>query len=93
MEVNPALLRLPPSRSSGPDPLKLASQISRFGNRSDGMPPILVTRGMQGEMMINDGVTRAFRIARLRPDATIIVEVIDDRPISLAHLPTVKERL
>jgi hypothetical protein len=45
-------------------------------------------------MMINDGVTRASRIAKLRQGATILVEIIDERPNwSLEHLPRVKERL
>ena len=43
--------------------------------------------------MINDGVTRAFRVAKLLPQATITVEVIDDRAVSLKRLPLVKERL
>jgi hypothetical protein len=94
LNVSPLVLRLPPARRSGADPIKLADQIRRFGDGTTGMPPLQVTRGSGGELMINDGVTRAFRIARLRPEDTIKVEVIDDRPNwSFAHLPTVQERI
>ena len=94
LNVSPLTLRLPPARRSGADPVKLADQIRRFGDSDIGMPPLQVTRGSGGELMINDGVTRAFRFARLKPGATITVEVIDERPNwSFAHLPTVQERL
>ena len=94
VEVDPGNLRLPPARRAGADPFKLQEQIRRFGDSTSGMPLPEVTRGARGEMMINDGVTRATRIAKLRPGATIRVEVIDDRPAwSLEHLPLVKEKL
>jgi hypothetical protein len=93
LDVEPGSLRLPSGRSGGADPLKFDRQIRQYGDRADGMPPLLVTRGLRGELMINDGVTRATRIAKLRPDATIPVEVIDERPVALEHLPRVRERL
>ena len=94
VDVDPGRLRLPPARQSGADPFKLQEQIRRFGDSVAGMPPLEVTRGARGEMMINDGVTRATRIAKLGPQATIPVEVIDDRPTwSLEHLRLVKEKL
>ena len=94
VEVDPGTLRLPASRQSGADPFKLQEQLRRFGDQSAGMPPLEVTLGARGEMIINDGVTRATRIAKVRPGATISVEVIDNRPTwSLEHLPLVKERL
>jgi len=87
-------LRLPPSRRSGADPFKLADQVRAFGTTVQGMPTIQVTRGARDELMINDGVTRATRIARINSDAMIEVEVIDDRPSwNLDNLPRVKERL
>ena len=87
-------LRLPPNRQSGPDPFKLAEQIRQFGDRAEGMPAVQVTEASKGELMINDGVTRAFRIARSRGDATIRVEVIEHRPRwSIEHLARVRERL
>ncbi len=42
--------------------------------------------------MINDGVTRASRLAKLRPGAIIEVEVIDERlNWSIEHLPLVRD--
>lgn len=94
VEVDPGTLRLPAARQSGADPYKLHEQIRRYGDRSTGMPPLEVTRCARGELMINDGVTRATRIAKLAPGATILAEVIDERPTwSLEHLPLVKEKL
>src|SRR5258706_16379804 len=92
--VNPADLRLPPARHAGADPFKLADQIRRFGDSVAGMPPVQATLGHNDELMLNDGVTRATRIAKLKPSAIIPVEVIDHRPTwSFLHLPRVKERL
>jgi len=94
IRTDPGALRLPPSRQSGADPVKLAAQIGQYGGSLRGMLPVQVTRGKDGELMINDGVTRATRIAKLQPEATIEVEVIDDRPrISFEHLVRVRERL
>ncbi len=93
LQVAPSSLRLPPTRLSGADPFKLHEQIRRFGDRMDGMPPVLVIRGLDQELMILDGVTRAFRIAKLRPETTIEAEVVADRMVSMKHLPLVKERL
>ena len=94
VQVLPGELRLPHSRASGADPSKLAGQIARFGASADGMPPLLVSRAGNDEMMILDGVTRATRIAKLAPGVTIPVEVFDEYPgKSLRHLPRVKERL
>jgi hypothetical protein len=94
LDVDPGELRLPPSRRSGADPMKLAEQIRHFGDRTAGMPALQVTKGAREQLMINDGVTRASRIAKLRPRATIQVEVIDERPSwSLEHLPRVRETL
>ena len=92
--VDPGELHLPPTRRSGADRVKLAEQIRRHGDRTDGMLPVQVTLCGGGEMMINDGVTRATRVATLRPGDTIMAEVIDERPTwNLAHLPRVKETI
>ena len=53
------------------------------------MPPPEVYRGTDGELMLFNGVTRATRVARLLPGQTIRVEVIDDLPTPVGHLPTV----
>lgn len=94
LKVDPGELFLPPSRKTGADPFKLSEQIRQYGDQLEAMPPVQVTQTGEGDFMINDGVTRAIRIAKLRPGATIVIEVIDERPSwSLAHLPRVRERL
>jgi hypothetical protein len=92
--VNPLRLRLPPGRQAGADLIKLARQLQQFGSSMAGMPPVQVTRGAGGELMINDGVTRAVRVAKRCPGATISVEIIEDRPgVDLSQLKSVEESL
>ncbi|MDB5321868.1 MAG: hypothetical protein JWN40_3499 [Phycisphaerales bacterium] len=92
--VEPGLLRLPPSRKTGADPFKLAEQYRRFGESIVGMLPLEVTEGADGEMMINDGVTRATRVHRFAPPGTKVpVVVIEWRPrMILSAMPRVSER-
>jgi hypothetical protein len=89
LDVDPRTLRLPTSRRSGADPGKLQRQISLFGTAIAGMPPLLVSRGTDGELVINDGVTRATRVAKLLPGVVVRVEVIDDLPIAVGSYPSV----
>jgi hypothetical protein len=89
LDVDPRMLHLPTSRVSGADPTKLQRQIAKFGASMHGMPPLEVSRGSDGELMINDGVTRATRIAKLLPGVLVRVEVIDDYPAAVGHLPTI----
>jgi RHS repeat-associated protein len=92
LRVDPADLRLPPTRAEGADPFKLADQIKKYGTSTEGMPPIQVTLGANGEMMINDGVTRATRGA-MTPGTTVPVQVIEENPaLNLVNLPKVGER-
>jgi hypothetical protein len=94
IEVDPRTLHLPPSRWSGADPVKLTRQIAKYGNRTDGMPTPFVIRGKGGELMLEDGVTRATRVARLLPGQTVIVEVTGNRfKLDLSAFPTVGDRL
>ncbi|HUE72570.1 MAG TPA: hypothetical protein VMP01_16920 [Pirellulaceae bacterium] len=94
VHVDPGELYLPPSRAQGADPAKLARQIAKHGNRLDGMPPLQVTRGKDGNLRINDGVTRATRAAKLRPGVQLIAEVIADLPkLDVTRMPKVKEKL
>jgi hypothetical protein len=58
IEVDPAELYLPPTRSQGADSYNLARQIAKYGDALDGMPPLQVVRGRDGHLRINDGVTR-----------------------------------
>jgi len=92
-EVDPAELRLPPSRLSGADPWKLHRQIRQFGSSRDGMSPIFVFEGPDGVLEISDGVTRAARIAKLAPGQTVPVVVIGRYRRSRANSPTVKDKL
>jgi hypothetical protein len=93
LDVNPAGLHLPGSRRDGADSLKLQRQFARFGTSIMGMPPLEVSRGSDGELVINDGVTRATRIARYAPGIKVPVEVIGEIPIEGAAFPTVGQML
>jgi hypothetical protein len=75
-DVDPADLRLPSSRSSGADPVKLQRQIAKHGTSTAGMPPLLAYEGSDGALELYDGVTRAARVAKLLPATTVRVEVI-----------------
>ncbi len=89
LDVDPRTLRLPPSRRAGADPLKLRRQIARHGTSAVGMPVIEVSRGTDGELVVNDGVTRATRVVMLLRGAVVAVEVIDDLPIPVGAYPRV----
>ncbi len=94
LDVDPRTLRLPETRLDGADPTKFARQLSRFGKSSQGMPPIFVLRGANGELMILDGVTRATRIAKFVPGQAVRVEVIDEDPgRDVSSYPTVADKL
>jgi hypothetical protein len=64
IDVDPATLHLPGSRRDGADPVKLQRQFARHGLSIAGMPPLEVSRGTDGHLVINDGVTRATRVAK-----------------------------
>src|SRR5262245_203334 len=93
LDVDPRMLHLPPSRAAGADAWKLQCQYARFGASIQGMPIVEVSRGTDGELMINNGVTRATRVAKLLPGSTIRVEVIDDLPMPVGKLKTIRECL
>jgi hypothetical protein len=57
------------------------------------MPILEVSRGSDGVLMINDGVTRATRVAKLLPGTLVRVEVIDNLPIPVATFPKVSDKL
>jgi hypothetical protein len=93
LQVDPATLHLPGGRMGGVDPMKLHRQLARHGVSIDGMPPLEVSRGTDGELVINDGVTRATRVAKYLPGTWVTVEVTGLIPVPVGGLPTVKERL
>jgi hypothetical protein len=93
LDVDPRTLRLPPSRWSGADPVKLQRQIARHGKSVAGMPRVIVFRAADGELVIYDGATRATRVAKLLPGQTVPVEVIGDLAVPAAAYPTVGDRL
>jgi hypothetical protein len=93
LDVDPATLHVPGSRRAGADPYKLQRQIAKHGSSIAGMPPIQVSRGTDGELVINDGVTRATRAARYQPGVLVPVEVIDTLPIPGGQFPTIGDLL
>jgi hypothetical protein len=93
LDIDPRRLRVPPTRPTGADPFKLHRQIGLFGKSTDGMPPIVVYRGLDGEFMIFNGVTRATRIAKLSPGTFVRVEIIGRLKAKFGQLPTVEDLL
>ena len=93
LQTDPRTLRLPWSRSQGADPAKLARQISRYGDSTEGMPPLLVFRATDEELVISDGVTRATRIAKLSPGTKVFVEVTGTLSVPGSPMPTFGDRL
>jgi hypothetical protein len=87
-DVDPAEVRVPGSRASGADPLKLQRQITQFGASTTEMPPIWVYEGSAGVLEIATGVTRASRIATRAPGTLVRVEVIGK--LRRAHGPDPK---
>jgi len=93
LDVDPSTLRVQGIRRSGADPIRLHRQIAQFGKSMEGMPTLEVSRGTDGELVINDGVTRATRVAKLLPGVAVRVEVIDDLPIPVKSFPSIGELL
>lgn len=92
LDVDPRTLHLPATRPMGADPFKLQRQIAHYGTSTQGIPPIFVYRGTDGEFIIFDGVTRATRIAQLQPGTLVRVEVIGELSVPCAHLSTIGEQ-
>ena len=92
-DVDPGKLRLLPSRRQGADPAKLQRQIAQFGRSTVGMPPLEVFEGLDGVLIVYNGVTRATRIAKLVPGALVQVEVIGRLRRAFATEPTIGDVL
>lgn len=94
LDIDPGVLRLPPSRHQGVDPVKLQRHLAIFGTSLTGMPTLEVTVAADGELVINSGVTRATRVAKYFPGQLGRVEVIDCLPRwNVRKYPTVKDKL
>jgi hypothetical protein len=58
------------------------------------MPTLEVTEAADGDLVINSGVTRATRVAKLLPGQTVRVEAIGHLPKwNVSKFPTVKDKL
>lgn len=94
VEIDPLLLRLPGSRLGGADPIKLTRQFSKFGLSTQGMPDLVAIRGMNGEVQLLDGVTRATRVAKFLAGKKVRVVITHDYPtLDLSSFPTVGDCL
>jgi hypothetical protein len=93
LQVDPASLHLPGSRMDGADPMKLQRQVAKDGTSTEGMPPLDVKRGTDGELVIYDGVTRAMRLAKYLPGTPITVEVTGELRRPVGSLPKVGDKL
>src|SRR3954471_9169011 len=93
LDLDPCDLRVPSSRPTGADPIKLHRQIGKFGASAVGMPPIWVYQGTDNELVIFNGVTRATRIAKLAPGMKVRVEVVGKIRRPFGNLPTVRDLL
>lgn len=94
LQIDPRTLHLPSEREDGVDLFKLGLQYARHGDRFDGMPALEVARDGNGNLMIQNGVTRATRAAEVDPGRLIAVEVMEENPnLDFSHLPTVGERM
>jgi hypothetical protein len=87
--VNPRELRLPTSRPGGPDPAKLQRQLAAFGISGAGMPPPWVYECTDGALVIYNGVTRSYRLAKFAPGTLIKVEVVGRINRRCGQLPTI----
>jgi hypothetical protein len=92
-DVDPRTLRVPSSRPTGADPVKLQRQIARYEASSAGMPPPWVYEGTDGQLVIFNGITRATRIAKLAPGTLLRVEVIGKLRAAFGSLPTIGDLL
>ena len=93
MAVNPRTLHLPPSSFSDADPFKFHRRVAAHGSSTVGMPPLIVYRGKDGELVIADGVTRATRVARLLPGSLVTVEVVGNGRAAVGGYPTIGGRI
>lgn len=73
--------------------MKLQRQITKFGSSVAGTPNLRLSRGGDGELVIDDEATLVTRVAKLLPGVLVRVEVIDDLPIVVGSYPSVGDVL
>ena len=56
--------------------MKLDRQLADHGITTEGMPPLEVMRGSDGDLVIFDGVTRATRVAKYLPGTEITLRLL-----------------
>ena len=76
----------------GADPLKLQTRIARFGSRPRDACP-WVYESSDGVLIVYNGSTRATRIAKLAPGATIRVEVVGKLRRAYAGEPKIGDQV
>ena len=69
--------------------MKLQQQIAQFGTSVQRNASVGGQSCADGEFVVNNGVTRATRIAKLLPGVPVRVEVIDDLPIPVGSFPSI----
>jgi len=96
-QIDPAELRVPPSRAQGADPEEAlaADLLVRAINGGDARPLGLRGCGRRsgGTLVEYNGVTRATRVAKLAPGTPIQVEVIGTLPQAYESLPRIGDLL
>ena len=90
-DVDPRELYLP--SGGGADPFKLQTQIARFGASSVGMPTLWVYEAADGLLVVYNGITRAFRIAKLAPGTTVPVGGVGNLRRAYAGAPKIGDLL
>lgn len=92
-DVDPRELRCPTHRPYGADAWKLHRQIRQWGSRIEGMLPPLVRESRDGYLILDNGATRATRVARLLPGLTIRVQVIGRYNADIATWPKIGDTI
>jgi hypothetical protein len=92
IKVDLATLHLPGSRRQGADPAKLRRQLNQYGGVIRAMPPLEVQRGLDSELVIFDGVTRATRAEKYCSGTLITAEVTGSLNYQVGKLSTVGEK-
>ena len=92
--ANPPSTPLPPPDFGVPPSGRyIRGRTGQTGTVCVSLLPLEVSRGSDGELVINNGVTRATRIAKLLPGVSVRVDVIDDLPIPVGSFPSIGDMI